>query len=136
MIFTPFETPEAALAACEAAGLQPLVGSDHQCGTKYGVCPPGFSSYINCYGDRDFLAWCNGHFRMVAMREAAGWEFRRPVGWVSPDDLTEDDWTEEERPFPEDEGFADWFRTYYHYDALDAGAAPNPYPNAPASADE
>lgn len=89
MTFTPFETPEAALAACESAGLQPLVGSDHQFGTKYGVCPPGFSTYINCYGDRDFLAWCNGHFRMVAMRQAAGWELMGSFGWLSPDGLDE-----------------------------------------------
>lgn len=66
MTFTPFETPEAALAACESAGLQPLVGSDHQFGTKYGVCPPGFQQYINCYGDQDFLAWCNSFFKSQA----------------------------------------------------------------------
>lgn len=63
MIYTPFTSPEAALAACEAAGLQPLHGPDHQFGTKYGVCPPGFATYINCYGDWDFLAWCNWYFR-------------------------------------------------------------------------
>lgn len=63
MTFTPFTTPEAAFEACEAAGLQPLRGTDHQFGTKYGVCPSGFERYINCYGDRDFLAWCNEFFR-------------------------------------------------------------------------
>lgn len=66
MIFTPFTSPEAAYKACEAAGLQPLRSPDHQFGTKYGVCPPGFSRYINCYGDRDFLAWCNDYFRLGA----------------------------------------------------------------------
>lgn len=57
-----FTSIDRALAACEDAGLQPLVGSDHQFGTKYGVCPPGFQQYINCYGDRQFLAWCNEYF--------------------------------------------------------------------------
>lgn len=132
MIFTPFETHEAALEACEAAGLQPLVGSDHQFGTKYGVCPPDFERYINCYGDKDFLAWCNGHFRTVAYRKAAGWEQIGSLGWVAPDNTGEADWADEGLPFPEDENFAEWFSAYYHYAALEAGVEPNPYPNAPA----
>ena len=69
---------------------------------------------------------------MVAYRQAAGWEFRSPAGWVSPDGDTEEEWAAEELPFPEDEGFADWFTTYYHYEALDAAVDCNPYPNAPA----
>ena len=124
MTFTPFSTPEAALAACEAAGLQPLVGSDHQFGTTYGVCPPGFSTYIHRYGDRDFLAWCNGYFRMVALRQAAGWEYPKPYGWRSPDGTSEDEWASNNWPLPEVAWFADWFCD--HPDAaLDAGVGPN-----------
>lgn len=70
--------------------------------------------------------------RMVEQRLAAGWDFDPDYGWGSPDGLTESEWADKGWPFPEDPEFADWFSTFYHYDALDEGVEPNPYPNAPA----
>lgn len=119
MTFTPFTSPEAALEACEAAGLEPLQGCDYPTGNKYAVFLPGFERYINCYGDAQFLSWANSYFRMRHLRITAGWTFNRTVGWVSPDGFTEMEWCEQNHPFPEDEDFE-----------------PTPYPNAPAQAGE
>lgn len=67
---------------------------------------------------------------MVDRRLAAAWDFDPEYGWASPEGINESDWADEGWPFPEDEDFPGWFITYYHYDALDAGVEPNPYPNA------
>lgn len=111
-------TPEAAFAACEASGLEPLRGSDHQFGTKYGVLLPGFDRYVNIYTDESFLRFCNHYFRVVAIRQAAGWELKGRLGWISPEGDTEAEWAEEGLPFPEDPGYADWASAYWHYEAL------------------
>lgn len=114
-----FSTPEAAFAACEAAGLEPLQGSDHQFGRKYGVFLPGFDHYINIYTDASFLRFCDHYFRVVELRNAAGWELKGRLGWFSPEGDTEAEWAEEGRPFPEDPDYAGWASAYWHYEALD-----------------
>lgn len=127
---TTLTSPEAAFAACEAAGLEPLRGSDHQFGTKYGVFLPGAERYLNFYGDEAFLRWFNYYDRLLTLRKAAGWTLTKPHGWLSPDGLTELEWSEEDLPFPEDDGFADWFSAAYHHEALDNDTTANPWPNA------
>jgi hypothetical protein len=49
-------------------------------------------------------------------------------------EYTNPDWADEGWPLPEDADFASWFRAAYHYEALDAGVEPDPYPKAPATA--
>lgn len=84
--------------------------------------------YIDCYGDQQFLDWCNNYFRMLELRKAAGWAFIPLWGWRSPDGMTEEEWVECGRPFPEDDDFAAWFNTVYHYDACDEGVEAITYP--------
>lgn len=57
-----FTTPEAALAACEAAGLEPLTGFDYPNGTRYSVFFPGASGYSTFFSDAQFLGWANAYF--------------------------------------------------------------------------
>lgn len=71
--------------------------------------------------------------RVATMRHSAGWTADEG-GWYSPEGIPEDNWTEEGWPLPEDADFANWFRAAYHYEGLDAGFDPIPYPNAPATA--
>jgi hypothetical protein len=71
--------------------------------------------------------------RVEALRYAAGWEADEG-GWYSPDGIHESDWEAEGHPLPEDADFANWFRAAYHYEALDAGVEPDPYPTALATA--
>jgi hypothetical protein len=71
--------------------------------------------------------------RVERLRYAAGWTADEG-GWYSPEGLHEFDWENEGWPFPEDADFVSWFRAFYHYEALDADVALNPYPNAPATA--
>ena len=71
--------------------------------------------------------------RVERLRYAAGWTADEG-GWSSPDGVDEYSWADEGWPLPEDADFANWFRAAYHYEALDAGVEPIPYPNAPATA--
>lgn len=71
--------------------------------------------------------------RVERLRYSAGWTADEG-GWYSPEGIHEFDWENEGWPFPEDADFANWFRAFYHYEALDAGVELNPYPNAPATA--
>lgn len=125
MITACFVNPQAAFEACEAAGLDPLRGHDHQFVTKYGVLLPGFDRYVNIYTDEGFLRFCNNYFRVFAIRQAANWELRGRLGWFSPDGGSEAEWVEEGFPFPEDPDYAAWASTYWHYDALDNDIPPD-----------
>lgn len=60
-----FRTTDEALAACEAAGLEPLKGPDYPDGNRYSVIIPGCRRYNTYYGDKQFLAWANAYFPAV-----------------------------------------------------------------------
>lgn len=78
-----------------------------------------------------FTATVRAHNRMWECRLAAGWDCDPDYGWGAPCGTPESDWEHEYGwPLPEDPDFAEWFMTFHHYDALDAGTAPVPYPNA------
>ena len=72
--------------------------------------------------------------RAVGLRLAAGWDPDPRLGWIAPCGTTESEWLDAGYPLPEDDDFTEWFNTFYHYEAVDAGTTPNPYPNAPPSA--
>lgn len=57
--------------------------------------------------------------RIDAIRFAAGWSGDEG-GWYSPDDIHESEWEDWARPFPEDEGYPDFWSAYIHYEALDS----------------
>lgn len=58
-------------------------------------------------------------FRIHRIRRAAGWTTDEG-DWISPDGIHEDDWAEEDYPFPEDESYAAFASAYFHYEAVDA----------------
>ena len=61
--------------------------------------------------------------RIDTARSRAGWSGDEG-GWYSPDGVHESEWELEARPFPEDEGYADFWSAYIHYEALDSAPTP------------
>lgn len=61
--------------------------------------------------------------RVERLRYAAGWTADEG-GWISPNGVPASDWEDDELPFPEDPGYADWASAYWHYEAVDAGQLP------------
>lgn len=115
MTFTPFTTVEQALQACEEARLEPLTGFDYPDGKRYSVCLDG-QHYQTYFGERQFLGWCNAHFRMVDLRRAAGWSLTKPWGWLAPDGTTEEEWIENHWPLPEDPEYDEWIQSAHQFD--------------------
>lgn len=106
-----FTTVEESLAYLKTSKCAPLSRIDGLGEQVYAVCPPGFSRYIDIYGDADLIRWANAYRRsefVTACREAAGWEHfddegeapSGEFGWHAPCGTHENDWT---GPMPEDQ---------------------------------
>lgn len=58
-----FTTPEAAIAACEAAGLEPRIQHGGLGETSYWVYLHG--AYNSYWGEAQFLGWANAYFKAL-----------------------------------------------------------------------
>jgi hypothetical protein len=114
---TPITTIPEALAYCEQAGYEPRVQHGGLGEISYWVCLDG--TYQSYWSDSQFLGWLNASRRRDHIRRAFGWTNLPPWGWAAPDGTPETEWAEMNHPFPEDEGYADFASTYWHYEALD-----------------
>lgn len=72
-----------------------------------------------CYDHLDaVIAEMTNERRVSEARTAANWTLTE-FGWYSPCGMHENDWADEDYPFPEDPDYADWASAYYHHEALD-----------------